>query len=78
MADGVNVTELYGIGKRYDVGCSGGQRVVVVVRKDGARELYAFEAGAAEDEPTAVIRLGEEEARVVGAVLSGTYFGGSG
>jgi TrkA domain protein len=75
MGDDVHVVELFGIGKRYDVGCSRGQRVSVVVHKDGTREIYVFESGA--DEPTATVRLGEGEARKIGAILAGTYFGGS-
>lgn len=74
MGRGVRVTELFGIGTKYEIGCGGGRRLVIVVRKDGARELYAFEDGRAED-PDAVIHLDEEEARRVAAVLGGTYFG---
>lgn len=76
MPDEVRVEERWGVGKRYDLGCSNGCWVSVIVRKDGTRELYAFERGVGEDDPSAVIRLGEEEARKLGAVLSGTYFGG--
>lgn len=71
MSDDVVVQELYGIGKRYDVGCSLGQRVVVIIKKDGGRELYSFEAGA--DEPSAVIRLSDEQARRLGAILTGAF-----
>jgi TrkA domain protein len=74
VADDVKVQELFGIGKKYDIGCSRGKRVSVVVRKDGRRELYAFEAGA--EEPASVIELSDEQARKLGAVLSGTFFGG--
>lgn len=69
----IQVEELFGIGKRYDLMSARGGRVSVVVHKDGVRELYAFEADA--DEPYATLRFDEEEARKVGAILSGTYFG---
>lgn len=71
-SDEVEVQELFGIGKRYDVGCSYGQRVVVVIRKDGGRELYSFEHGGS-DEPTSVIKLSDAQARKLGAILSGAF-----
>lgn len=71
--DDVRVEELWGVGKRYDLGCSGGMRISVIVRKDGRRELYAFEAG--EEEPESRIELPEEQAKKLGAILSGTFFG---
>ena len=73
MGHGVHVTELYGIGTKYEIAGSGGHRLAVVVHKDGTRELYAFESGA-QTEPSAVIRLDEGEAKRVAAVLSGTFF----
>jgi K+/H+ antiporter YhaU regulatory subunit KhtT len=76
MANDVQVHDLYGIGKRYDVGCSQGQRVVVVIRKDGYRELYSFEKGATE--PTAVITLSDEQSRRLGAILTGAFLDAAG
>jgi K+/H+ antiporter YhaU regulatory subunit KhtT len=75
MGEGVRVTELYGIGTKYEIGCGGQQRLAVIVHKDGTRELYAFERGG-QGEPSAVIRLEDDEARKLAAVLSGTFFGG--
>ncbi|OZV82952.1 hypothetical protein CA850_05410 [Micromonospora echinospora] len=74
MGHGIKVTELFGIGTKYEIACSRQQRLAVVHLKDGRRELYAFEAGGNADEPSAVIHLDEEEARRVAAVLLGTYF----
>ena len=68
----VHVEELFGIGKRYDIRCSRGQRVSIIVHKDGVRELYLFETE--DEDPTAAVRLEESEARKIGAVLGGTYF----
>lgn len=73
MGHGVHVTELFGIGTKYEIACSGRQRLAVIVHKDGTRELYAFEGGSSE--PTAVVRLDEDEARRVAAILGGTFFG---
>ncbi|WP_326552658.1 potassium transporter TrkA [Micromonospora sp. NBC_01813] len=65
--------ELPGVGKRYDVDLgSPSQRVSVVVRRDGIRDLYVFTSRS--DEPTAVLELTEEQARKVGALLAGTFF----
>ncbi|MBQ1047239.1 potassium transporter TrkA [Micromonospora sp. C51] len=73
MGKGIYVQELPGIGKRYDVDLgSNTQRISVVVRRDGNRDLYVFAAGA--DDPVAVIEMSEEQARKVGALLAGTYF----
>jgi hypothetical protein len=73
VGHGVRVTELFGIGTKYEIACGGRQRLAVVVHKDGTRELYAFEPGE-HGEPSAVIRLDEDEAKRVAAVLSGTFF----
>jgi TrkA domain protein len=73
MGQGVRVQELPGIGKRYDVSLGhGGERLSVVIRRDGTRDLYVFTTHS--DDPTAVLELTEEMARKVGAVLAGTYF----
>lgn len=73
MGQGVRVQELPGIGKRFDIDLGhSDNRISIVVRRDGARDLYVFNNRS--DEPTAVIELTEEQARKVGAVLSGTFF----
>ncbi|MFC7547766.1 potassium transporter TrkA [Plantactinospora sp. GCM10030261] len=73
MGKGIYVQELLGIGKRYDVDLgSHTQRISIVVRRDGIRDLYVFAEGA--DDPVAVIEMSEEQARKVGALLAGTYF----
>lgn len=71
MGEGVHVQQLMGIGTRYDLAGRGAARVSVVVHRDGHRELYVFENRG--EEPTAVIPLTLEQARLLGAVLSGTY-----
>ena len=73
MGQGVRLQELPGIGRRYDIDLGRpDQRVSVVVRQGGVRDLYVFADRS--DEPTAVIELTEEQARKVGAVLAGTFF----
>ena len=71
MSTGITVQALMGVGTRYDLAGKHGTRVSVVQHKDGHRELYAFEAGA--EEPSAVVALTEDQARLLGAVLAGTY-----
>lgn len=72
MGHHVKTQEMPGIGTRYDLaGGRAPQRVSVVVHKDGHREIYTFET--ASGEPTSVIELSEDQARLLGAVLSGSY-----
>ncbi|MGK5677955.1 potassium transporter TrkA [Actinoplanes sp. URMC 104] len=73
MGKGVHIQELPGLGTRYDVDLhSGGERVSIVVSRDGKRHLYVFTSRG--DEPAAVLELTEDQARKVGAVLAGTFF----
>lgn len=59
MGSEVRVEELFGIGKRYDVGCdSSAHRVSVIVHKDGRREVYVREQG--EEEPATVLEFTED------------------
>jgi TrkA domain protein len=74
MGKGVHIQELPGLGTRYDVDIrAGGERVSIVVSRDGKRHLYVFTSGGS-DEPAAVIEMTEDQARKVGAVLAGTFF----
>ena len=67
----MHVQPLMGIGTRYDLAGRAGARVSVIVHKDGHRELYVFEDSG--EQPTAVISITLEQARLLGAVMSGTY-----
>ncbi|WP_130799214.1 potassium transporter TrkA [Streptomyces otsuchiensis] len=75
MGQGVHVVELPGVGTRYDVDLGSAEdRVSVVVRSGGTRDLYVFTKGSAD--PTAVLELSEEQARKLAAVLSATFYEG--
>jgi len=75
MGQGVHITDLVGIGRRYDLELGRpDRRLSVIVRKDGTRDLYVF--ASLDEEPTAVIELTEERARKLSAVLSETFFEG--
>ena len=64
-------TRLPGIGTKYTIPLDDGGRVTVILHNDGLREIYWFKRG--DDDPRAVIRLDDDEARQLGAVLGGAY-----
>jgi TrkA domain protein len=65
-------TRLPGIGVKYGFRTSEGGRLAVVLHNDGTREIYFFRHEQ-DDEPSAVIRLDDDEARQLGAVIGGAY-----
>ncbi len=72
MAIDLRETRLPGVGVKYSFRTGGGARVVVVQHNDGVRELYSFHH-AHDEEPASVLRLDDDEARQLGAVLGGAY-----
>jgi TrkA domain protein len=64
-------TRLPGIGVRFDLRLDDGGKVTVIQHNDGQREIYVFRRE--EEEPRAVVRLDDDEARRLGAVLGGAY-----
>jgi TrkA domain protein len=71
MKTDLRESRLPGIGVKYVLPLEGGHRLAVILHNDGLREIYWFRR--AEDEPSAVIRLDDDEARQLGAVLGGAY-----
>lgn len=67
-------TELPGIGLRRVLTTRAGERVAVVSHHGPAHDLFLFDDGA--DAPDASIRLDAAEARLLGAILDGTYAAG--
>jgi TrkA domain protein len=65
-------TRLPGIGVKYGLRLDGGGRIALIQHNDGTRELYWFRRSD-DEEPSAVIRLDDDEARQVGALLGGAY-----
>src|SRR5262249_43177125 len=63
---------LPGIGAKYGFRTSEGGRLAIVLHNDGWREIYFFRHEHA-DEPSAVIRLDDDEARQLGAIVGGAY-----
>ncbi|TVL99263.1 MAG: potassium transporter TrkA [Candidatus Brocadia sp. WS118] len=68
----IKESELPGIGKKFTLELDSGDTLVVVIHSSGEREVFKFTQD--NDEPTSVTTLADEEARQIGAILSGTYF----
>ena len=65
-------TRLPGIGIKYVLRLDGGARLTLIQHNDGLREIYYF-ARPQDEDPRAVIRLDDDEARSLGALLGGAY-----
>src|SRR5918999_3567929 len=65
-------TRLPGVGVKYGFRTGEGSRLAIILHNDGDREIYFFRHEDDED-PAAVIRLDDDEARQLGAVLGGAY-----
>jgi TrkA domain protein len=65
-------TRLPGVGVKYTLRLDSGGRLAVIQHNDGVREIYVYERYA-DDEPRSVVRLDDDEARQLGAVLGGAY-----
>ncbi len=64
--------DLPGIGKKFTLQLDSGDKLVIVIHSSGEREVFKFIKD--KDEPSSVTALNDEEARQIGAILSGTYF----
>src|SRR5215203_653880 len=72
MSIDLRETRLPGVGVKYAFKTGEGARIAVILHTDGIREIYFFRR-ASEEEPQVVIRLDDDEARQLGAVLGGAY-----
>ncbi|MBI4410128.1 MAG: cation:proton antiporter regulatory subunit [Gemmatimonadetes bacterium] len=68
----VREVDLPGVGKKFAILTQEGDRLTIIIHNTGARELYHFRRG--EDFPFHAVRLEDEEARKIGAILGGGYF----
>ncbi|WP_293446214.1 cation:proton antiporter regulatory subunit [Persephonella sp.] len=66
-------SDLPGIGKKYSIVTSAGDKITVVMHVTGKREIFVFEPDDF-DEPSCDIVLTEEEANQLGSVLMGAYY----
>ena len=72
MSEHVSEHDLPGIGRRFDLVCSEGERVSVVIHHSGRRDLYVLQ-GPGSARPVTVT-LSDDQARRLGAILAGAYF----
>ncbi len=72
MAIELRETRLPGVGVKYSCMTAHGGRLAVILHTEGLREIYYFRR-AQDEEPQAVIRLEDDEARQLGAVIGGAY-----
>jgi TrkA domain protein len=72
MASELRETRLPGVGVKYSCVTAHGGRLAVIMHNEGLREIYYYRH-AADEEPTAVIQLEDDEARQIGAVIGGAY-----
>ncbi|MGH2750333.1 MAG: cation:proton antiporter regulatory subunit [Actinomycetota bacterium] len=68
----VHEEELPGIGRKFEITVAKGDRIDVVIHHSGRRDLYIFERD--DEDPRTVMKLTDDQARRLGAVLSGAYF----
>jgi TrkA domain protein len=64
-------TRLPGVGVKYTLRLDDGERLAIIMHNDGQRELYVFQGD--DEDPRAVVRLDDDEARQLGAVIGGAY-----
>lgn len=72
MNENVSEQDLPGIGRRFDLVSSEGDRVSVVIHHSGRRDLYVLQESGSGRPVT--VTLADDQARRLGAILSGAYF----
>jgi TrkA domain protein len=68
----IRETRLPGVGVKFTCLPVHGGRLAVIQHNDGMREIYAFRRPA-DEEPSVVLQLEDDEARQLGAILGGAY-----
>ncbi|NPA12543.1 MAG: cation:proton antiporter regulatory subunit [Aquificae bacterium] len=66
-------SDLPGIGKKFTIFTSAGEKLIIIMHITGKREIFVFEPDDY-DEPSCDIVLTEEEANQLGSVLMGAYY----
>jgi TrkA domain protein len=69
----VEEVDLPGVGRKFTIQTQSGDEIIIVVHHSGRRQMQYYEGGTG-DEPTVALDLTDEEARELGAILSGVLF----
>lgn len=72
MEETMTECDLPGIGRKYTFTTPGGEQLAIVVHQTGTRELFFFPPGT--EEPCGAIAFEDDEARQIGAIISGSYY----
>lgn len=64
--------DLPGVGKKFACTTNDGDRMTIIIHNTGHREIYLFDRG--EEYPSHAVRMEDQEARRLGAILGGAYF----
>ena len=69
----VEEVDLPGVGRKFTIQTQSGDEIVIVVHHSGRRQMLYYEDSTG-DEPVVALDLTDEEARELGAILSGVLF----
>lgn len=69
----IGETFLPGVGRKFQVETTSGDRLVIVIHDDGTRELYHF-ARRNLERPSSVLRLSDGEARQIAGIIGGLTY----
>src|ERR687889_2203785 len=69
----ISETFLPGVGRKFQVETTGGDRLVIVIHDDGTRELYHFTRRNL-DRPSSVLLLTDGEARQIAGIVGGLTY----
>src|ERR671929_2093133 len=69
----ISETFLPGVGRKFQVETTSGDRLVIVIHDDGTRELYHF-ARRNMERAASVLRLSDGEARQIAGIIGGLTY----